>query len=57
MEYGCKCPRCGNDLMEQRTVYISSVDGPAWHGTVMLRCDTCDIRYERPISLMVLDEE
>ena len=51
-----KCPRCDSVLSEQCTVHVSSVEGPFWKGTVLLRCETCNTKYEKPISMMVMDD-
>lgn len=36
---------------------FTKVNGAHWSGVTTLRCTACGRRYEKPISMMVLDDE
>ena len=50
------CPNCGGTISSSRVVYVHEVSGAHWEGTAMLRCENCKRAYEKPISMMVLDD-
>lgn len=51
------CTNCGGAIQTDRMIHVTEVNGTNWCGTVMLRCGECGRRYEKPISMMVLDDE
>lgn len=59
-----RCENCGGIIRTDRTIHVTEVRGAhwsgmatLWSGTVTLRCAECGRRYEKPISMMVLDDE
>ena len=55
MDY--RCENCGGVIQTDRTIHVTKVNGAHWSGVTTLRCTACGRRYEKPISMMVLDDE
>ena len=51
------CANCGGRIGPKRIVYVHDVQGSHWRGIALLRCEVCNRSYEKPISMMVLDDE
>lgn len=52
-----RCEHCGGAIQTDRMIHVTEVRGVHWSGTATLRCAECGRRYEKPISMMVLDDE
>ena len=52
-----RCENCGEAIQTDRMIHVTEVRGAHGSGMVTLRCAECGRRYEKPISMMVLDDE